>query len=74
MGTDQIARGGGPEATKYDQMRHESMRLRPLGMYGIPKFQFDSAKLFPGTCEMCVYGKGTPGANCQRHPRHTAST
>jgi hypothetical protein len=31
-------RGSGPEPTKYDKARHEEMRLRPNGMYGIPKF------------------------------------
>ena len=28
----------GPEPTSYDRMRHESMRLRQNGLYGIPKF------------------------------------
>lgn len=74
MGADSIARGSGPEPTKYDKMRHESMRLRPLGLYGIPKIQLDSAKVFPGTCEACVFGKGEHIENCERHPGHTEST
>lgn len=67
MGSDQIARGGGPENTSYDKMRHESMRLRPHGMYGIIKIGVGAELVpFPGTCEKCVFDRGTHSADCQR--------
>lgn len=28
----------GPEPSAYDEQRHENMRLRSNGLYGIPKF------------------------------------
>ena len=31
----------GPEDRPFDQRRHEEMRLKPLGMFGIPKFFVD---------------------------------
>lgn len=55
---EQIAQGKRPENTPYDKMRHESMRLRPNGLYGVPKFQYDKDKIFPGTCEKCVFDIG----------------
>lgn len=54
----QINQGKRPEPTAYDTRRHESMRLRPNGLYGIPKFQFNKEKIFPGTCEKCVFDIG----------------
>lgn len=48
-----------PENTKYDRMRHESMKLRPNGMYGVPKVQLDKEKIFPGTCLKCVFDTDT---------------
>lgn len=56
MDTDKIVRGGGPENTAYDRMRHESMKLKPMGMYGIPKSFLDSSKMT--CCEKCVFDTG----------------
>lgn len=54
----------GIENTKYESKRMEKMNLRPLGMYGIPKVQFDKDKIFPGTCLGCAFGE--EGHNCGR--------
>lgn len=53
-----------PENTNYDRRRHEEMRLRPLGMYGIPKFIFDSRKM--NCCERCVFGSGEHLETCPK--------
>jgi hypothetical protein len=45
----------GPESTAYDKMRREKMRLRPNGMYGIPKF-FISGSAPSRDCD-CGCGK-----------------
>ena len=39
--SDHSAANSGPENTEYDKQRHEKMRLRPNGMYGITKFFVD---------------------------------
>lgn len=52
----------GPEKSKYDQVRHESMRLKANGTYGIPKF-FLKGELST-CCERCVFGRGEHAADC----------
>ena len=57
---DRIARGGGPENSKYDRRRHEQMRLRPIGTYGQT---FIGLKALPTniTCSGC--GRGINGSH-----------
>ena len=40
-----------------DRIRHEKMRLRGVP-YGVPKILLKGDKIFPGTCEACVFGRG----------------
>ena len=43
----------GPEKTEYDRMRHESMRLRRNGLYGIPKIFVNGFKEPKEVCKVC---------------------
>jgi hypothetical protein len=49
---DEVVRGGGPENTSYDKARHEEMRLRRNGLYGIPKI-FISGFKEKEICTVC---------------------
>lgn len=54
----------GPESTLYDKQRHESMRLRSNGMYGIPKLFLNSKRM--QCCEKCVFGSGEHAEFCKQ--------
>ena len=62
MDTDSLARDGGPDKnSKYDQMRHESMRLRDNGSYGKLKIFIDGFKPSP----WCECGCGMRKVWCE---------
>jgi hypothetical protein len=63
---EQIAKGDRPEKTEYDQMRWDSMKLRKNGMYGQPKLM-PVETIFPGTCELCIFGSGNHSQDCIRN-------
>ena len=52
MDSDKISRGNGPESTSYDRARHEEMRLKRNGLYGIPKIFISGSKIRP-VCHKC---------------------
>ncbi len=43
----------GPEKSKYDESRHQSMRLRSNGMMGIPKVFVNGTKPPRPICRTC---------------------
>ncbi len=50
--SDKIARGDGPEPTKYDRRRHEEMNLRPIGrFYGNTFIGLSSFDPYPVCCQ-----------------------
>lgn len=53
----------GPEPTTYDRMRHESVRLRRNGLYGVPKFFVNGLRPEKVRCSDCtklLYWCGCP--------------
>ena len=53
----EVVRGGGPENTHYDRVRHEKMSLRPM-RYGF--FRVAKEATLPDVCEKChkeIYGQ-----------------
>ena len=54
---DKVIRGGGPENTLYDRQRHERMRLRPMGMYGILKSMSASQTGICSFCGLEIFGQ-----------------
>lgn len=52
----------GPEKTKYDEMRHDTMKLRRNGLYGIPKIFMPEERT---CCEKCVFGTGKHADFCE---------
>jgi hypothetical protein len=52
MGSHSISNPG-PEPTKYDRGRHETMRLKQNGSYGIPKIFVNGFKPAKPTCVVC---------------------
>jgi hypothetical protein len=59
MGSRSVSRGSGPENSTYDKQRHESMRLRQFGLYGVVK-SFPSAEVSEFRCETCYEKINSP--------------
>jgi hypothetical protein len=57
MASHSIINPGPERGNKYDDKRHQEMKLRSLGMFGIPKFFFRKESVLMA-CEKCVFDSG----------------